>query len=255
MNIEETAAATSSPTGTLLEVRVDRSRWLRGTGRYTGSMLKQRVSGHMCCMGFACRSAGHGDDQIHDIRSVQEMVRRRNVVAHKSLDAFVDPDSKAKQRYLHVDPRAHRPGDRIQPVAELIYGVNDDASIDDATRERHLKHLGLSAGIRFEFTGERLPPLGAEFAIRGSENPEWNPRARAPRCRATARTLDAATRTWGNEREVRLRPVQTAYGLAEAAAAMAYTLTREDNAAVRITLIGDAPDNVGETIGEVYAEA
>ena len=116
-------------------------------------------------------------------------------------------------------------------------------------------HLGLAASIRFEFTGEPLPPIGIEFVMCGSEDPEWNLRKRPPECRAVATTLHPATRTWRNEREVALRQVQTMHELAEATAAMAYTLSREDETAVRVTLIGTGEDNASETLGEVYAEA
>ena len=65
-----------------------------------------------------------------------------------------------------TDPRHHKLSptghviDYLKPmthVVDLLYSLNDDQDLDDATRERYLTDAGRAAHIDFVFTGEALP--------------------------------------------------------------------------------------------------
>ena len=50
----------------VLQVKIDRNRWLRGEGTHT-SLLRRASDGKMCCLGFLCGALGVKNDVITGI--------------------------------------------------------------------------------------------------------------------------------------------------------------------------------------------
>ena len=114
----------------------------------------------MCCIGFACLAAGHSTEHIAGMSTITAAEQDNKFKVAPSLAPF-QRSARAEPQAPHaVDPRkVERRGDlKAERVADLIYNCNDDAALDDATRERYLTELGRTVGIEFSFQGNALPP-------------------------------------------------------------------------------------------------
>jgi hypothetical protein len=60
----------------MLEVVIDRERWLRGEGPGLSYLLRERDA-HMCCIGFACIAAGMTPGVIMSQRTIDGDLRDR----------------------------------------------------------------------------------------------------------------------------------------------------------------------------------
>lgn len=119
----------------MLEVVIDRTRWLRGTG--DGTLLRQKEGNpdydKMCCLGFAARAAGMTKKEIANRGGISDCVRRPRAL----LGLFELPDG------LNNDD-----------LEGCLMSANDDQTMNDKFRESHIIKLGKKAGILFSFIGK-----------------------------------------------------------------------------------------------------
>ena len=231
-----------------LFVRIDRSRWLRGTDQITASLLLKPQSRNMCCLGFACLAAGHSTEHIAGMSTITAAEQDNKFKVAPSLAPF-QRSARAEPQAPHaVDPRkVERRGDlKAERVADLIYNCNDDAALDDATRERYLTELGRTVGIEFSFQGNALPPAcgGKGFQLERDFK-------KRPGYTAQMSRLKAATREWVDMEPVRIYSTEGIKGLEAHAQEMATArcFKHQEAVRVRVTTMDGAT-----TIGELYAE-
>jgi hypothetical protein len=116
----------------MLEVVIDRERWLRGEGS-TQSFLLRPEDGRMCCIGFACLAA--------DLKPEDIMGRKTLAQATTSAVARSAPGTPLASLFPRI-------------VLERLYGANDILSPfagGDEHREAEIIRLGLLADIAFSF--------------------------------------------------------------------------------------------------------
>ena len=109
----------------LLKVTVKRSKWLRGDENT--SMLLDRA-GKMCCLGFACITAGLKKKDIVGIGTPSE-------IGYGRL-----PKSLAKLTTKEFDSK----------ICSNLMSANDREYFEDV-READIKKLGKKAGLAFTF--------------------------------------------------------------------------------------------------------
>ena len=139
-----------------MDVEIDRSRWLRGASET--SELRNANSCHECCVGTIGRTAGIPARKLEGRKFIGSMdlgqVPRslhEFLPAEPGLTRADDPRNDAT-----TNKRRKKRGMQ-QLVCDLMYGINDDAALDDKTRERMLTSLAATIGIRLSFTGKPLP--------------------------------------------------------------------------------------------------
>ena len=139
-----------------MHVEIDRGRWLRGAS--DGSTLRNPASCHECCVGTIGRIAGIPAERLETRSFIAGMDA---ALVPRSLREFLP--SEPGLTYVddprnENDTKKRRRGREKQTlVSDLLYSVNDDAALDDGTRERMLTALAAGIGIRLTFTGKALP--------------------------------------------------------------------------------------------------
>ena len=110
----------------MIDVSIDRKRWLRGEGGRVSSLLRPS-DGKMCCMGFYCLVMGLSPEDICDIHSLGA------IKDNQKFDVVIQ---------------------EMLPILSQLYHTNDHPSISSADRETKLVELGHKADINFTFQGE-----------------------------------------------------------------------------------------------------
>ena len=179
-----------------LKVNIDRGMWLRGATK--SSRLKSERTGHQCCMGMACSADGVTAD-LDEQCYIEAMQMEGDELAahHHAIQLFASPQRNPEDRV--TDPRLpasshkgfghHR---NETHIVDLLYALNDDQSLDDATRERYLSDAGRTADIEFVFSGEALPRHIEEEYIHAAASQESDPKAAV----AAYSWLDTNSRRW-----------------------------------------------------------
>ena len=144
-----------------LKVNIDRGMWLRGATK--SSRLKSEHTGHQCCMGMACSADGLTEnlDENCYIETMQlegDELSARHHAIQLFASAQRNPDDRLTDPRLAASSRKGMGQCRnATHIVDLLYSLNDDQSLDDATRERYLIDAGRTADIEFVFTGQALP--------------------------------------------------------------------------------------------------
>ena len=139
-----------------MNVEIDRSRWLRGASE--ASTLRNASSCHECCVGTIGRIAGIPPEKLETRSFIAGMDAAQ---VPRSLHEFLPSEpgltraDDPREDTATKTGRKRRAGQK--PVSDLMYSINDDAALDDATRERMLTTLAAGIGIRLTFTGDALP--------------------------------------------------------------------------------------------------
>ena len=135
-----------SPDQTVLRVRIDRGRWLRGT---TEATLRNPKSGHECIVGSIARAAGIPAKRIEKHNRISATSDQRIPAVLHEFDA--DPHDTPWTE----DPRAP---ERRFSCRYLLYTINDDPLLGNAAREHMLTAVAAQISIELSFTGTALPP-------------------------------------------------------------------------------------------------
>ena len=232
-----------TPEQTVLRVRIDRGRWLRGAICTT---LRNPVSGHECIVGIIARAAGVPTERLE---TNCRLSQTRDQPLPASLHQF---DTNLHDTSWTEDPRAP---ERRFSCRYLLYSINDDALLGDAAREHMLTAVAARIGIELSFAGTALPPHAMP--------PTTDGRARraaiscGERTSSPARRLQLARSVLTGDRNWRALDETTLVldSDPETAWAYAYDLLRsnacEHNAAVRLTVRDTA---TGRTIADAYHE-
>ena len=108
----------------MIEVVVDRTKWLRGEGHHESALLRER-DGKQCCVGFLARVLG---------AATEDILGRRILSA---VSGKVGPCTDfEKMHYYELDE---------------AYSANDDGAINDSQREIILQDIGHSMDVNFTF--------------------------------------------------------------------------------------------------------
>lgn len=119
----------------MLEVVIDRTKWLRGEGGFRSSLLRESDS-KMCCIGFACLAAGMSEEMIVE-RSTMASIRHHPALCDQipdSLAGLFAPD-----------------GPWENSTCEALYARNDEIDLAEAEREARIISGGAKAGLEFKF--------------------------------------------------------------------------------------------------------
>jgi len=121
------------------EYTIDRSKWVCGGKKYSkklGMPQLLNAQGRMCCLGQICKAEGISDDKLED---------------------YVDPGN------LNLFGGANPPiwmldDDSLDDsrLAKKMMRVNDDCMINQPQREKKLKELAATAGVRLKFKGRLM---------------------------------------------------------------------------------------------------
>lgn len=139
----------------LLKVVVDRSLWFRGQGS-DDSLLLNRNTGQMCCLGFAALAAGLKEKDIEDRSAPSDI----EIVAPKKFEGLVQPSRYPDtQRYDNSDVCQTLMSTNDQQHTKFIDTeddgfvgpVEDQFIYKDAEREAVIISVGKDAGFDFEF--------------------------------------------------------------------------------------------------------
>ena len=136
----------TTPGHTVLRVRIDRGRWLRGAICTT---LRNPHSGHECIVGSIARAAGIPAKRLEKNGRISAASDQRFPAALQQFDTDLHYTTWTE------DPRAP---ERRFSCRYLLYSINDDALLGDAARERMLTAVAARIGIELSFTGTALPP-------------------------------------------------------------------------------------------------
>ena len=232
-----------SPDQTVLRVRIDRGRWLRGT---TEATLRNPKSGHECIVGSIARAAGIPAKRI-------EKHSRISATSDQPIPAVLHEfDTDLHDTSWTADPRAP---ERRFSCRYLLYSINDDPLLGNAAREHILTAVAARIGIELSFTGTALPPhaippttdgrAGQAAISRGDRSDKPTRRLQLAR---SVLTRDGGWQPLDETRLVLDSDPETAW-------AYAYNLLRSDaceqNAAVRLTVRDTA---TGRAIADAYHE-
>ncbi|MCY4632944.1 MAG: hypothetical protein OXG04_00270 [Acidobacteria bacterium] len=228
---------------TVLHVRIDRGRWLRGT---ICTALRNPVSGHECIVGITARAAGVPAERLEKHCRISPT---RDQPLPASLREF---DTNRHDATWTEDPRAP---ERRFPCRYLLYSINDDPLLGNAAREHMLTAVAARIGIELSFTGTALPPHAIPPTTDGragqaaiSRGDRSDKPARRLQLARSVLTRDGGWQPLDETRLVLDSDPETAW-------AYAYDLLRSDaceqNAAVRLTVRDTA---TGRTIADAYHE-
>ena len=232
-----------SPDQTVLRVRIDRGRWLRGT---TEATLRNPKSGHECIVGSIARAAGIPAKRIEKHNRISATSDQRIPAVLHEFDA--DPHDTPWTE----DPRAP---ERRFSCRYLLYTINDDPLLGNAAREHMLTAVAAQISIELSFTGTALPPHAIPPTTDGragqaaiSRGDRSDKPARRLQLARSVLTRDGGWQPLDETRLVLDSDPETAW-------AYAYDLLRSDaceqNAAVRLTVRDTA---TGRTIADAYHE-
>lgn len=111
----------------MLTVQIEKSKWLRGIG---DAVLREEVTGKMCCIGFLAQALGCTAKEITDA---------------PRLDDFKSDDKEAEERrILFIENH--------EDTLDTAYNVNDSTVISDEERIQELIGIGHNMGVDFIFT-------------------------------------------------------------------------------------------------------
>ena len=232
-----------SPDQTVLRVRIDRGRWLRGT---TEATLRNPKSGHECIVGSIARAAGIPAKRIERHSRISATSDQRIPAVLHEFDTDLHDTSWTE------DPRAP---ERRFSCRYLLYSINDDPLLGNAAREHMLTAVAARIGIELSFTGTALPPHAIPPTTDGragqaaiSRGDRSDKPARRLQLARSVLTRDGGWQPLDETRLVLDSDPETAW-------AYAYDLLRSDaceqNAAVRLTVRDTA---TGRTIADAYHE-
>ncbi len=114
----------------MLNVVISRKRW----GMHS---LRDSIDDRMCCMGFACRTAGYA---------------ARTLVGRGMVCDLLNEGRKLKEgleKLVRSDTSGTFWEDTI--IAAELARVNDDECMEDEIKEKTIIKLGKKAGINFSF--------------------------------------------------------------------------------------------------------
>ena len=137
----------------LIPVTIDRNRWLRGS--VADARLRNPLSGHECCVGFMCEAVDYTAEQIERAACITELHAQRGAI-HAALAELSWTTNPAGERIRLVDPRRVGSTKETESAA-IMYRVNDDQSLSEEDRERHVRTCGRALGFDIRFRGRRLP--------------------------------------------------------------------------------------------------
>ena len=108
----------------MINVIVDRSRWLRGS---VNSRLL-RDDGKMCCLGFVCLKLGYTEKEIKNKNTPYELT-------YNDIFGDFSTYNAAKNTVYH------------------LMKLNDSIITNDVDKEIEITEIGKEIGIQFKFTG------------------------------------------------------------------------------------------------------
>ena len=111
----------------MLNVVIDRQRWLRGEGN-DSSYLLRRSDARMCCMGFACLADGATEDMITGQTTVHNLIRANEA-------------NEWRPTFKHG----------IANNLFSLYATNDQQDLDAGERESRIIAYGREVDIEFSF--------------------------------------------------------------------------------------------------------
>jgi hypothetical protein len=126
----------------LIRVEIQRSKWLRGK---PGEGCLRNDDGLQCCLGFVAVDAGFSY-AVSAYSDICGLCDGEDVFKPPPLFCQLVQVTKHydEDEYEHMDVGG-------TPLEQSLIDINDDGSIDDATREAKLIELAAQAGIEFVF--------------------------------------------------------------------------------------------------------
>lgn len=130
-----------------MKFTIDRSKWLRGLGSERFTYLRT-PEGNMCCLGFVCIQLG---------------VHPADILNHRIPISVVDPGGS---HGLSGEPPEPMVGVLLRPgfpkwaqtdLTREAVDINDDDTISNHERERHLRYLFKKHGHTIVFKGKGAP--------------------------------------------------------------------------------------------------
>ncbi len=124
----------------LIPLVVERSKWLRGGKDGDGmgaSSTLLNSDGHMCCLGFACKTLGFRDSTIFSKGSPTNAVRAGTA-------------SALRHRKLRMSALITADGSNSEATWEAM-SINDSDDVCDADRENQLKPVLKKLGFAVKF--------------------------------------------------------------------------------------------------------
>jgi hypothetical protein len=116
---------------------IDRGKWYRGQPE--GSALLREEDGKMCCLGFDCLRRGFTPDRLIGVmvpESIATALEEDNLTRLKGLVSYCECE-----------------GGHLQATntCEDLVRVNDDALLDELSREEQIADLFAEIGVTVEF--------------------------------------------------------------------------------------------------------
>lgn len=116
----------------LIEVTIDRKKWLHGEGT-TKSKLLRKSDGKMCCIGFTCLAVG---------------LKPQNIMEKRAITRFPTPDDIAI-------PKTYPKSKIILSLLAEAYATNDRITYSsEQAREEDIVYILAKIGFKATFTGE-----------------------------------------------------------------------------------------------------
>jgi len=118
------------------EYTIDRSKWVCGGKKYSKQLGMPQLlndQGRMCCLGQICKAEGLEDKELFQ-SNYPDNIGREFVPSWMMEDG------------IHVTSR----------TALRMQRVNDDKGLNQPQREKKLKELAATAGVRLKFKGRLM---------------------------------------------------------------------------------------------------
>lgn len=135
----------------MLDVVIDRKRWARGIrldteGNRIFNRLLSSKDDKMCCLGFACKAAGLGDDVIENFGMVGTVIDYLNNMSSESEKKKMEIKGKLNKLYIYSLCQT-----RNTPIHDNLVKANDSSNEEEI--ESKVIELGKKANLNFSFVG------------------------------------------------------------------------------------------------------
>lgn len=130
----------------MMKVVIDRSMWYRGLGD-SGSALRRRSDGKMCCLGFVGIACGYTPEQISGMSTPDDVLNFGQGHVRAPAETSKWPEALAAKTMFD-----NGWGDTA--LTNSLITVNDSLTMGDDEREKRIGNLLASAGVEVEFVGE-----------------------------------------------------------------------------------------------------
>lgn len=146
----------------VLQVTVDRSKWLQGEGE-EDSYLYRPDDGKMCCLGFVGLAAGLSEEIMADVSTPSGLITDQCITIPESMSGLVDMSKE--EEYQNFNSKIC--GNLMTANDEYLeYDYDKAEQVVDPDflpkKEATLIELGKQIGIEFSFIGQYQQPEESE---------------------------------------------------------------------------------------------